>query len=571
MTTDIDVAIIGGGPAGTTTGTLLKKYGPDLKVLILEREKFPRDHVGESQLPAVSYVLDEMGVWDKVEAADFPVKIGATYKWGRTNELWDLDFIGQPFQNSPRPGKFEGQRRYTAFQVDRAVYDEILLNHAREMGCDGREESRVVKVLSTGDYVDGLVLDNGETITAKYYVDASGNSGILRRAMDVAVESPTTLQNIAVWDYWQNAEWAEEIGVGGTRVQVMTIDFGWIWFIPLSPTRTSVGLVTPKEHYRQSGLRPEELYEKALTMDDRIISLMKSAVSEGKFATTKDWSFVAERHSGENWFLAGETSGFADPILAAGLNISQAAAREVAFSILEMIRGKEDSAWLRDAYDRRTTKRITNHIRFADYWYTTNKQFSDLKEFTQQLARDNHLDLSADKAWQWLAAGGFIDEDLTIGTAGFSLSAIRGMAPFLNESPDDSPLFTNNVFELNLEGANRDDRAHYFEGRVLREPAYTRGSKVWPLSDVFDVWFTILSRQSKIPGINREIATMAQQHRSNPTFKQQILNRLVGAIEALITDGWVIASYDPSLPLLPKSPDNSSIHWHDQDVKTGQR
>ncbi len=82
-----DVAIIGGGPAGATVGTLLKKYNPLLDVTIIERELFPRDHVGESQVPVISRLLYEMGVWDKVEAAEFPIKIGATFKWGAQSDL----------------------------------------------------------------------------------------------------------------------------------------------------------------------------------------------------------------------------------------------------------------------------------------------------------------------------------------------------------------------------------------------------------------------------------------------------------------------------------------------------
>src|SRR5579862_6008818 len=125
-----DVAIIGGGPAGATVGTLMKKYGPDLKVAILERERFPRDHIGESLLPPVSFILDEMGCWDKVESAEFPIKIGATYRWGRQPELWDFEFFpANRFKDEPRPAKFEGQRLSTAFQVDRAIYDKILLDN----------------------------------------------------------------------------------------------------------------------------------------------------------------------------------------------------------------------------------------------------------------------------------------------------------------------------------------------------------------------------------------------------------------------------------------------------------
>ena len=88
-----DVAIIGGGPAASTVGTLLRKYQPSIRVGIFEKEKFPRDHIGESQLPPISAVLAEMGCWDKVEAANFPIKVGATFRWGAQKEIWDFEFL----------------------------------------------------------------------------------------------------------------------------------------------------------------------------------------------------------------------------------------------------------------------------------------------------------------------------------------------------------------------------------------------------------------------------------------------------------------------------------------------
>ena len=90
---DVDVAIVGAGPGGSTCGALLKKYSPHLKVSIFERETFPRDHVGESLLPIVSNILEEMGVWDDVESCGFPIKIGGTYRWGNTSDLWDFNFL----------------------------------------------------------------------------------------------------------------------------------------------------------------------------------------------------------------------------------------------------------------------------------------------------------------------------------------------------------------------------------------------------------------------------------------------------------------------------------------------
>ena len=113
---DVDVAIVGGGPAGSTVGCLLRKYRPELRVAIFEREAFPRDHVGESQLPPISKVLAEMGCWDAVEAAGFPIKIGVTYRRGRTDDLWDFEFLpGDDFEDRPRPDVYAGQRELTAF------------------------------------------------------------------------------------------------------------------------------------------------------------------------------------------------------------------------------------------------------------------------------------------------------------------------------------------------------------------------------------------------------------------------------------------------------------------------
>ncbi|MBS1708769.1 MAG: tryptophan 7-halogenase [Armatimonadetes bacterium] len=548
-----DVVIIGGGPGGSTVGCFLKKYTPHLKVAIYERERFPRDHVGESQLPAVSYILDEMGCWDKVEAAGFPIKIGATFRWGTTDDLWFFNFLPTEFEEAPRPARFEGQRRSTALQVDRARYDDILLRHAEELGVEVSEETAVTKVNRDGDRVTGLELKDGTLIDSKWYVDATGHVGLLRRAMGVEIEIPTGLQNVAFWDYWQNAEWAETIGRSGTRVQVMSLGYGWIWFIPIGPTRTSVGLVTPADHFKKSGLKPEEMYRQALAEEPRIAALLERAESEGKFQGTKDWSFVAKRQCGENWFLAGESSGFADPILAAGLTITHTAAREVAFSILEIERGEIDGAWIRESYERRLEKRIRNHIRFADYWYSANAQFSELKEFTQQIAKDNGLKMTPEESWRWLAQGGFIDEDLYIGNGGIDINGIRDFAEFLYGGTPETLFAKNNVFRLNLVGAKPYDRAVYTEGRVEKVPCYLRDNRMLPLQGAFYFWMEVLSRDTRLPGIMKMWNMIREHHREDPNFDREIAAQMTSAMEALILDGWVEASYDPALPLMPVS------------------
>jgi len=559
-----DVAIVGGGPSGSTVGALLKKYRPNLSVLLLERETFPRDHIGESLLPPIGPILEEMGVWDRVEQANFPIKIGATYRWGRAAELWDLDFLAsETFVEEPRPAQFKGQRTRTSFQVERATYDKILLDRAEELGCHVRQGTKVDRVEKEGDRVTGLVLDSGETVTATHYVDASGNASVLRKGLDIPIDEPTTLRNIAIWDYWQNADWAVEIGVGGTRIQVLSLGYGWLWFIPMGPTRTSLGLVVPAAYYKKSGLRPAELFEKAIREEPRISALLKNATSEGMLEATKDWSHLAQRHYGPNWFLVGECAGFADPILSAGVTMAHVSARQLAYTIADLDRGEHDPEWLREEFERGQKERILTHIRFGDYWYTANAQFTDLKGYTVELARDAGLDLTPDKAWAWIAQGGFINQDLRIGAGGFSISGARKLGEFLSGLDVDLAVERNNVFRLNLEGATLKAAAVYHEGRVYKEESYVRGDRVLPLFSQVLLVFEFLKKESRLPQFFRLLQDLAA---SDP-FVAQALPEVPETLEAMINDGWIEASYDPSLPLLRRNPESKMIHLnHDPAI-----
>lgn len=566
-----DIAVIGGGPAGSTVGTLLKKYNPALSVLILEQECFPRDHIGESQLPTISAILDEMGVWDKVEAANFPIKIGSTNRWGKNPELWDIEFVhSEDFLDEPRPAKFEGLRRRTAFQVDRAIYDKILLDHTAMMGVDVREGTRVVKVHKTGDRVDGLEIESGEIFVAKHYVDASGHVGIIRRAMGVTTDAPTSLQNVAFWDYWQNAEWAVKIGVGGTKIQVMSLGYGWLWFIPLGPTRTSIGLVVPAKFYKESEKRPEELYIEAVNSDERIACLTKNATREHKFAATKDWSFLASRHFGENWYLIGESGGFADPILSAGMTMAHAAGRELAYTILEIERASTKSQWLKEQFAKRQSQRVVTHIRFADFWYAANAQFVDLKEHVRKLASDVGLDLTPEAAWRWIAQGGFVDEKLSIGMGGFNFNAVKSLGSVLSDIPTSSPFDDNNTFKLNLADSTWSDRAEYENGRVTSRQCYIRDGKVLPIHGPCETVVNLLQRVSDFQLIAKMLFQMLDKAFPDEARRKQEMTHILEAFEALINDGWIIASRDPSKPMLKYTYTDLSIRLNKDTLRGDQ-
>lgn len=541
-----DVAIIGGGPAGSTVASLLKLQNPKLDVQIFESERFPRDHVGESLLPAACSVLKECGVWEKVEAAGFPVKLGGRYRWGVTDDVYALSFLRDAaYQDAPRPAEFVGQRTLTAFQVDRGTFDKILLDHADELGCRVHPSCPVVSVASTDDRVDSLrvqsLSDQSESaVEAKHYIDASGTRAILRKALQVPVSAPTSLRNIAIYGYWRSADWGDRAGRDGTHIYVMSLEWGWLWFIVIGNERTSVGLVTSAAYYKGSKMTPEELYLAAIAEEPTISRLLASATREGALKADSDWSFVADRLCGANWFLAGDSGGFADPILSAGITLAMGGARKVAYTLSELMRGEHDAIWLQQEYDRSQRANIRDHIRFADYWYSVNAKFSDLKEYCAEIARDSGLALNPDQAFQWLGTGGFAGDAggfESPSTATFRLSTVKSMVETLGGASSGWQFLRYPRLRLKLEDAKREACATYYKGRVVPQQAFRRGNARFYLEGFFkQAYISLLIEQSPPAVVER----MFRFFRKRSTLPDEALKMLIfEVLEALYVSGWI--------------------------------
>lgn len=554
-----DVAIIGGGPGGTTAASFLKLYMPELNVVVVEKEVFPRDHVGESQLPPVSKILHEMGVWDKVEAAGFPIKLGASYTWGKTSEPWIFGFIPvSEIGSLDRPGKYEGWRQRVAFQVDRSKYDKILIEHAQSLGVNVIQPASVTRVefddLQLGKPIRALRLHDGSEVVARYYIDASGNAAVLRRQLGVPVDAPSLLKNVAFWDYWTSPGLNTQLLERKTiRVLIRSVPFGWVWYIALSDDRTSVGLVCNAEYYKRSGQSGNELYERAVREAPTVSDLLRTARPTGKLSGTSDWSYVAEQSCGDNWFLVGESLGFADPILAAGLTLTQTGAQHLAFTILELIRGRKDRLWLLDQYHQIQTRRVRQHIKFAEYWYSANGLFSDILENCSTIAAQSGLRFQPQEAFRWLSHGGVEDVPGQFAIGGLSMSGIKSVQKrfaYTDSSEVAYLIHGMNTFELTTEGARLDSMAYPHAGQILEVPLLVRDGYRLPLINAYGIIFKALESSRYIDQIVVALQHDIATSNLTPQDRHAILSNAMECLESMVSHGWVRASLTSGRPVL---------------------
>ena len=308
-----DAVVVGGGPAGSTAANLLAAAGRS--VLVLERDDFPRHHIGESLLPGLNPLFKRLGVGAALRRAGFFIKTGGSYLWGRSPTPWSITFSG------PREGPRE---RTWAWHVERARFDALLLARARRLGAVVRQPAAVAEVGLSGDRVTGLGVRTAagriERVRAKVYLDASGQAGVLASRLGWRVYD-RQLRHMAVYTYYEGARLFT--GPRHNHIFIENIDDGWVWFIPLSERRVSVGVVTSLSLAEQAraGLEAFFLERLAKTREaSRRVAAPARRVAE--FRVERDWSYRSRRFAGKNFMLVGDAAAFIDPLLSYGVTLA---------------------------------------------------------------------------------------------------------------------------------------------------------------------------------------------------------------------------------------------------------
>ena len=306
-----DVIVIGGGPGGGTAATMLARKG--LRVLLLERDRFPRDHVGESLLPASIPVLEELGVLPAIQEAGFLTKWGATMVWGRESAPWSWYFK-------------ETNRKYPhSYQVWRPTFDHLLLENSRTYGVTVWEGCHVAGVLFEDGKATGVQYStegaSGLIARASFIVDASGQSGVLGRQLRLRRWDPY-FKNLAVYGYFTGAR--RLLPPDETNIFIESYPHGWFWNIPLHTGWASVGAVVDS-HAAQDEVRRRGLHgflmDQIAQAPHTTHMLREAEMVSGPFIV-KDWSYASEQVVGDGYILVGDTACFVDPLFSSGVHLA---------------------------------------------------------------------------------------------------------------------------------------------------------------------------------------------------------------------------------------------------------
>ena len=355
-----DVAVIGGGPAGSTAAALLAAAGR--RVVLFEKEVFPRFHIGESLLPYNMDLFDRLGLTDKLHGS-FVQKWGAHLMSSDGSVTRDIRFVEGWLPGHPM-----------AFQVLRSEFDHMLLLRARELGAEVHEGHAVVE--ASHSHREGCVVtarkpDGGSfSARARFLLDASGQNAFVAARRGLRKMTPS-LRKAAVFAHYEGVPRGEERAAGD--IILIVLSDGWFWMIPLPDGKTSVGLVTEGANMKSSGMTPGELLDEALRRCPAAREKTRDARRISEVWSASDYSYECGGIAGDGYLLLGDAAAFIDPVFSTGVWLAMSSGEMAADTLHRALGtpGKQGdlSPAVFAAYERKVRRHVATYTRIVSHFY----------------------------------------------------------------------------------------------------------------------------------------------------------------------------------------------------------
>ena len=370
QTKSYDAIVIGAGPSGSASSAILAEYGH--KVLVIEREKYPRYHIGESLIPFTHFPLKRLGLLEKMQKSAFVKKYSVQFvgKSGRAS---------QPFYFGSRYPEEVGQ----TWQVLRSEFDEILMNNARSKGAEIIEETTVKEFLRDGDKVIGVRTVNkaGEECDylAPITLDCSGKEAFAAVRNGWRMRDPY-LNKVAVWTYYKGAKRDEGIDGGATTVAYVP-EKGWFWYIPQHNDIISVGVVAEGKYLTRDGVKdPKEIFLREVKQNKWIEEHVSCGTIVDQFRLINEYTQHARHCASEGLVLAGDAFCFLDPVFSSGLMFALKSGVLVGDYVHQAIVDKDFSPARFAGYGKTLREGVENMRRLVYAFYDHNFSFRKLTD-----------------------------------------------------------------------------------------------------------------------------------------------------------------------------------------------
>ncbi len=350
-----DVVVAGGGPAGATAATVLARAG--LSVACFERERFPRFHIGESLLPAAMPLFERLGLAPALEAAGFLHKYGAAF-------IDDVE--GRAIELNFRRGPSWADH---AYNVPRAEFDRLLLDHAAGAGAAVFETAEVADVALGPDAVRLAVRTadgSRHAVQAAFLVDATGRDALLATRLGRRQPMPT-LGKVAIFAHYRNADrWA---GRREGHIRIYLFEHGWFWWIPFAGDVTSVGCVLHQRVVQGRRTSPEHLLQTMIAACPSVAAGLAGATRVAGVWTAANFSYRTTPTVGDRFVAIGDAVTFVDPIFSTGVYVAMQSAELASRIVVEQVRRGEFRAERFAGYRRRVERGTALFFRFIDRYY----------------------------------------------------------------------------------------------------------------------------------------------------------------------------------------------------------